>query len=287
MIDRGYASLRRAWKAGDTIVLDLPMPIRLVQAHEQVEADRGRLALERGPIVYCLEAVDNGGHVRNIWMPRDTKLTAEHCNDLLGGVTVIKGGAFALHQNEKDGPVVSRMIEFTAIPYYAWDHRAAGEMAVWIPAESALAQVIPPPTMASMSRVTASHCSSGDSPLAVNDQREPESSADHSIPRFTWWDHRGTKEWIQYEFPEERWVSSAEVYWFDDTGAGACRVPASWRLLFREGDEWKPVPAASGYGVERDGYNRVDFDPIQISVLRLEVELREGFSGGILEWRID
>ncbi|MDY7108567.1 MAG: glycoside hydrolase family 127 protein [Planctomycetota bacterium] len=286
-IERGYARLRRTWRPGDEIVVDFPMPVRLVAAHEEVEADRGRLALERGPIVYCLEAVDNGGHVRNIRMPRDSDLEAEHRADLLGGVTVIEGDAFALHQQQEDGPVVEEAIEFTAIPYYAWDHRAAGEMTVWIPTERALAQVIPPPTTASTSRVTASHCWGDDSVLAVNDQREPAGSADHSIPRFTWWDHRGTTEWIQYEFPEKRWVSSAEVYWFDDTGAGGCRVPASWRLLFREGGEWKPVPAASGYGVQRDGYNRVDFDPIQTRVLRLEAKLQDGFSGGILEWQVE
>jgi DUF1680 family protein len=285
-VERGYARLRRTWKVGDEVVLDLPMRVRLVEAHEKVEADRGRLALERGPIVYCLEAVDNGGHVRNIWMPRDVRLTAEHREDLLGGVTVIRGDAFALH-HAQDGPVVEEAIEFTAIPYYAWDHRAAGEMTVWIPTKRELAQAIPPGTMASTSRVTASHCWDSDSVLAVNDQRQPEGSADHSIPRFTWWDHRGTTEWIQYEFPEERWVSTSEVYWFDDSGAGGCRVPARWRLLFREGDEWKPVPAASDYGVARDTYNRVEFDPLQTSALRLEAELQDGFSGGILEWRVE
>ncbi|UCD75123.1 MAG: glycoside hydrolase family 127 protein [Phycisphaerales bacterium] len=286
-ISKGYAVLSRQWERGDTVNINFDMPIRLVRCNNNVEENRGRLAIERGPLVYCLEAIDNGNHVRNIWLPADAKLVVEETPALLGGVTVIKGKAFALHQDEEDGPVQSSPIELTAIPYYAWDHREAGEMAVWIPADPRLAKVIPPPTAASISRVTASFCSSGDSPEAVNDQREPENSDDHSIPRMTWWDHLGTTEWIQYDFPEERWVSSAEVYWFDDTGHGACRVPAAWRLLFMEDGQWRPVPAASPCGVERDTFNRVDFDPIKTPALRLEVKLQEGYSGGILEWRIN
>jgi DUF1680 family protein len=285
-IANGYAVISRRWSDGDVVEIKFDMTPRLVRCNDRVEENRRHLAIERGPIVYCLEAVDNGGHVRNLWMPQDTEIVAEHRSDLLGGVTIIKANGFALHQDEEDGPVESTPVELTAIPYYAWDHREPGEMAVWIPATPEGAQVIPPPTMASRSRVTASHCWEGDSERAVNDQREPQSSADPSIPRFTWWDHRGTTEWIQYDFDEERWVSRAEVYWFDDTGAGGCRVPASWRLLIREGDHWIPAPAASAYGVARDQYNTVEFDPIKTSVVRLEVQLQEGFSGGILEWRI-
>jgi hypothetical protein len=263
------------------------MPVRLVRCNEKVQENRGRIAIERGPIAYCLEATDNGGHVRNIWLPTDAALLPEHRPNLLGGVTVIKGDAFAMQPDEANGPATARPIELTAIPYYAWDHRGAGEMTVWIPATVEGARAVGPPTLANTSHDSASHCPDSDSVLAVNDRLEPESSGDHSIPRLTWWDHLGTTEWVQYEFDEPRWVSSTSVYWFDDTGRGRCRVPESWRLLYREGDDWKPVAAPSRYGVERDVYNRVEFDPVEISALRLEVSLRQGYSGGILEWRID
>lgn len=286
-VEKGYARFSRKWKAGDTVSVEFPMPIRLVRSHELVGENRGRLAIERGPIVYCLEAVDNGGHIRNIWLPADAELATEHHPELLGGVTVIRGNAFALRWQGASGSVISSPIEFRAIPYYAWDHREAGEMAVWIPTDPQLAELIPPPTLASTSRVSASHCWEGDSVHALNDQVEPGSSSENSIPRFTWWDHLGSTEWVQYDFDEPRWVSRASVYWFDDTGVGQCRTPASWRLMFKEGDRWRTVPAASGYPLERDRYNRVEFDPIKTVALRLEVELREGYSGGILEWRID
>ncbi|MHC4991139.1 MAG: glycoside hydrolase family 127 protein, partial [Planctomycetota bacterium] len=284
---RGYVRLAKHWKRGDTITLELDMPVRLVRSHEKVSENRGRLALERGPIVYCLESIDNGGHVRNVWMPEDGSFVTEHRSDLLGGVTVIKGKAFAMHRDTADGPGHATPIDLMAVPYYAWDHREPSEMTVWIPTAAELVRPVGPSTAASTSRVSASHCWETDSILAVNDRLEPESSGDHSIPRLTWWDHRGTREWVQYDFDEPRWVSGTSVYWFDDTGVGQCRVPARWRLLCRQGEGWKPVPAASGYGVEPDAYNRVDFDPIETTALRLEVHLQPDSSGGILEWRID
>lgn len=287
-VARGYVSIGRTWKRGDRITVEFAMPVHLVECDMEVEDNRGRLAIERGPIVYCLEAVDNGGHVRNIWMPDDATLEAEAQPGLLGGVTVIRGNGFALHQDQADEPPVSEAIEFTAVPYYAWDHREPGEMEVWIAAKKEAAEVVPPPTVASRSKVRASHCWERDSVKAVNDQQEPKSSADDSIPRMTFWNHKGTAEWIEYQFDEERWVSRSSVYWFDDGARnGGCRVPKTWRFLFLEDGHWKPAPAASRYAVVPDTFNEVEFDPVKTSAVRLEIQLQDGYSGGILEWRID
>jgi len=117
-LEKGYARISREWKAGDTIELDMPMPIRRVHAHPEVKADAGRVALQRGPVVYCAEAVDNGGRVSHLSLPADAALTAEHRPNLLGGVTVITG------TTGKGG--------LLAVPYYAWDNREGGEMAVWL-----------------------------------------------------------------------------------------------------------------------------------------------------------
>ena len=134
--------------------------------------------------------------------------------------------------------------------------------------------------------VSASHCFEADTVEALIDGKEPKSSNDHSIPRFTWWDHRGTSEWVQQEFEKPRTISRTEVYWFDDTGAGACRVPESWRLLYRQGGQWKPVEASGNFGGELNKYNVVNFKPVQTTALRIEVKLRPEFSGGILEWKV-
>ncbi len=122
--DDGYVYLQRRWQAGDVVELDLPMPIHRVYAHEKVEADRGKAALMRGPIVYCLESTDHGeADVRKITLPRDTKLSAHHRADLLGGVTILQGKALADGQHP---------IALTAVPYYAWQNREPGMMTVWI-----------------------------------------------------------------------------------------------------------------------------------------------------------
>jgi hypothetical protein len=134
-------------------------------------------------------------------------------------------------------------------------------------------------------KITASHCFSGDTIDALADGLEPNSSNDHSIPRFTWWDHRGTTEWVQYELPEPKPIASVEVYWFDDTGVGQCRLPKSWRLLYRDATGWKPV-SASTPAPTKDEWNRVSFPPLTTSAFRIEADLQSGFSGGILEWRL-
>lgn len=126
-MQKGYARLSRTWQAGDVVQLTLPMPIQRIEAHPRVQADLGRVAVQRGPVVYCFEAVDNDGPVKNIVLPQDPKFTAEDRPDLLGGVTVITGVA-------KDGRIIM------AVPYYAWDHRTAGEMIVWVEQEGKAAK---------------------------------------------------------------------------------------------------------------------------------------------------
>jgi hypothetical protein len=134
--------------------------------------------------------------------------------------------------------------------------------------------------------VSASHCWGNDTLEALIDQRQPKSSNDQSIPRFTWWDHRGTAEWVQYDFAKPRKVSALEVYWFDDTGTGSCRVPKSWKVLFKRGGNWQPAAGASGYETKTDTFNRVAFTPTEALGLRIEAQLQPDFSGGILSLKI-
>jgi len=142
-------------------------------------------------------------------------------------------------------------------------------------------QTFPRPPLAF---VTASYLH--DEISALCDGLEPSRSADHSIPRFTWWDRKGTTEWVQVWFERPQAISKSEVYWFDDTGIGQCRVPASWRLLVLEGAAWKPVNISGDYPVVKDGWSRAAFEPVQTQAVRLEVQLKDGFSGGILEWKV-
>lgn len=120
----GYVHIKRSWRTGDVVELDLPMPVRRVLAHEKVEADRGKVALMRGPIVYCVEAIDHpGADVLAMALPRASPLKTAHHLDLLGGVTVIQGEALVGDE---------RATRLTAVPYYAWANRERCTMTVWI-----------------------------------------------------------------------------------------------------------------------------------------------------------
>ncbi len=284
-MEKGFARLKKAWTKGDTIELDLPMPARRVLAHEKVLDDKERVALERGPIVYCAEGTDNkDGHVLNLLLPDDAKLAFEYREDMLNGIGVILGQAHVVKRAMDGKPMVMREpVDLTAIPYYAWCHRGRSQMAVWLARELMAAKPLPAPTIAHTSRVTVSR---GGVISALTDQLEPRTSDDHSNPFFHWWPRKGTLEWVQYDFRKVEEVSVAEVYWFDDTGIGECRVPKSWRILYRDGDRWKPVVNLGPYTSEKDRYNKVTFEKVMTDALRLEVQLPDNFSAGIHEWRV-
>jgi DUF1680 family protein len=129
---KGYVPIRRTWQKGDTIELNLPMPIRRVTANPNVKNDRGRIAIERGPVVYCFEGADNPKGVANLILPSEAKLQSEYRGDLLGGIVTITGRGQIL-QTRQDGKKVIQDVDLVAIPYYAWSHRGMNEMAVWVP----------------------------------------------------------------------------------------------------------------------------------------------------------
>jgi DUF1680 family protein len=140
-IENGYVSLNRKWKSGDVIELNLPMPVRRVMASGNVKADAGRVALQRGPIVFCAEWPDNpNGKVRNLMLPDDQSLTATFEPALLNGVETIQGRAFRVSKNA-DGSLMKTEQDFKAIPYFAWANRGRGEMAVWLADSEATVRV--------------------------------------------------------------------------------------------------------------------------------------------------
>lgn len=137
----GYARVRRLWRSGDRLILHLSMPVERVYAHPAVRATSGSVALQRGPLVYCLEAVDHTVPLHQLRLPRQTALEARFAAEMLGGITLIEGAASALTSADwsdtlyRTTPPITHEQSLTAIPYYAWGHREAGEMRVWIQEE--------------------------------------------------------------------------------------------------------------------------------------------------------
>jgi hypothetical protein len=282
VMDRGYAVIGRNWKKGDRVDLRLPVATRRTVAHPKVEANLGRVALERGPIVYCLEGHDQpGGWVFDLLLPDTAAIRNEFREGFFGGVTVLRGMAGRFRQEK--GAEVRDTGEFTAIPYYAWAHRGRAQMTVWPAREVAAVHPQPEPTLASRSRVTAS---AGSAREAVNDLFDPDSSAAHAFPYLHWWPRKGTTEWVQYELPGSVPVSRVEVYWYDDTATGECRLPASWKVMYREGGVWKAVTPQASAPPVKDRFTVLSFTPVTTDALRLEITSREGFAAGIHEWKV-
>lgn len=285
-MDHGYAVIKRQWKKGDEVSLILPMAVRKIVANAKVEADHNKIALQRGPVVYCAEWPDytNGG-VLNLVLDKNASLTPEYKAELLGGVEVLEGTA-SQAKRSTDNKVDLSTVPFKAIPYYAWANRGSGEMAVWLASQPDAARPLPAPTIASTSKITASHTTK--TLLAINDQAEPKNSNDRDNLNYHWWPLKDTTQWVQYSFAKPEKVSSVKLYWFDDSPWGGCRVPESWKLLYLAADgKWKEVQNQTVYGIEKDKYNKVTFTPVQTGALKIEVKLPKEYAGGILEWSVE
>ncbi len=297
VLDRGFARIKRKWAKGDSIEIRFAMPIQKVVADDRVADDRGMVALQRGPLVYCAEGVDNGGKVFNLLIPEDAGFDYAFRQDILGGVGVISGKVLALGQGKDRVTIGKQEHNFIAIPFYAFGNRGPGEMAVWLAREESRVELPPVPTIASTSQASSS-CGNGtfaenypDHKLptiaqrwypntqdgsgdikAICDQLEPVNSEDGSSYFLRLRPQSGDQAWIQYDFSKPTRVSSVDVYWKDDKQY--CPLPSAWRLLYKAETGWKAVNTADAYGVERDRFNSVHFELVTTTALRLEITLQ-------------
>ncbi len=304
-----------------SIEMHFDMAPRRVHADPRVKATLGRAAVQRGPIIYAAEEVDNPGlegGVAALVLPASAAIRSM---DGPNGVPVlsvdgwrIDTGVSARSGDAGDegarlygaAPALVPQV-FTMTPYFMWANRGPGSMAVWMPETTG---VMDPPPMRGV-RATASFVGHGDGPGALIDRLEPSSSGDHTIPRFTFWDRKGGvesaaagasgasgEEWIAVEFDEPRTIARTAIYWFDDTGIGECRVPRRARVEALVDGAWKPVSASregtsgtvggsaapSEIGVRKDAFNTLRFAPVAAKGLRIVVTMQEKFSTGALEW---
>lgn len=283
-LTNGYFSIDRPWKKGDRVEIHFDMEPRTVKANPQVEADRGRVAVERGPIVYCAEWPDNEFDVLSVFMNREPKFEVVSQPKLLCGVNQLKTDAQILGYDD-NGRLTAADVKLTLIPYYAWAHRGSGAMAVWLPNELRASRPTMPATLASESKVNASHLVKPIS--AINDRLVPKDETDTSAPYYHWWPKQGTTEWITYEFPAANTISRATVYWFDDAPWGGCRVPKSWTIYYKDASgNWQPVANPDRYGVTKGVPNEVNFTPVTTTAVKLEVQQPDKHSSGLFEWEV-
>ena len=310
---RSYIVISREWSDGDRVALELPMEVTLTRWTENLDS----VSVNRGPLTYSLKIgekyVREGGtddwpaweiHPTTPWnyglvldpadpievvqqdwpdtdMPFETEAAPIELRAKARKIPNWQLDHLGLVGKMQPSPVKSdQPVETIALIPMGCARLRLAVFPVIGDGPDAREWALPPPPM-------ASHCHGSDSVDALTDGLEPKSSNDQGIPRFTWWDHKGSLEWVQCALGKRRTVSAVEVYWFDDTGVGQCRVPQSWRLLYKVGDDWNPVANPGDYGVEKDQFNRATFDPVETDALRIEAQLQPEFSAGILEVRVE
>ena len=290
-----YITIERKWKKGDTVELCFPMNTRRIEANDNAVDLRGKVCLERGPIVYCMEAGDQNDHsVFDKYLLDTEPLTAHFEKDLLGGVMVVEGHMKKVMQNGEIGEE-----PFRAIPYCTWNNRGPQAMEVWMARMPNAAVPTPKETIASKAQIFSNRGPiQNDAPetapvdswaSGVNDQWEPRCSSDNSKPYHYWWLKYGTQEAVSYAFDQEYEVSNVQVYWLDlDHYDGNFRVPESWVLYYQTTDgQWREVEQHSPFTVLKDCYNSVDFKPVRTRGLKIVAKLQKGQSGGVLEWKVN
>ena len=225
---KGYARIQRKWAKGDVVELNLPMPVRRIVAHPSVKADVGRVALQRGPIMFCAEGVDQkDGQVLSLVLADDADIKSEFKADLLGGVEVLHTSAKAVSRKLDGGVEVAKESqELTAVPYYAWANRAPGQMTIWLARDPAAAKPRPAPTLANTSRITAS---AGENTDALTDQtRAGRCEGDPTILGSTSGRAKGNKEWVQFDLAKPssvNWPSRSSGSTIPAGAGAACRNP--------------------------------------------------------------
>lgn len=279
--EKGYVNIDGRWSQDDLIEIDFPIETHKVEAHAGVAENTGKIAFERGPLLYCAEWPDNPeGKVLSLIVDPETDFTAEK-SGILGGIYILKGESRSAARRLDGRVELSGTKSVTLIPYHLWNNRGPGEMSVWLATAPEYAQPEPAPTIARKSEVSASVDSKAI--IALNDQILPEHSNDHSVTYLHWWPRKNTREWVQFDFDQPHEVSTVKIYWFDDGPRGGCRIPAGWEVQYQDGEEWKAVDAESAYPVTKDAWDEVQFQPVKTDALRVVIDLPEEFATGVYE----
>jgi DUF1680 family protein len=279
-----YITIDRQWKKGDKVQIHFDMEPRVVRANNKVEADRGMVAVERGPLVYCAEHPDNDFDIFSALVNQEPQFQLGKAEIAGIPVVTLTTEAQALDFN-KQGKLTVKDQELTLIPYFAWCHRGSGKMRVWLPQDLKATTPAQPATLASESKVSSS--SKVPALSSVNDRLVPRDENDRSMPYTHWWPKKATTEWLAYDFPVAATVQTCTVYWFDDAPWGGCRVPKSWRILYQDAQgQWQPVKDADHYPTVRGAACTVNFTPVKTKALRLEITQPDEFSSGVFEWSV-
>ena len=282
----GYAVITRRWRPGDKIIIEFPVPVRTVIADERVKDDAGKIAFQRGPLIFCAEWPDNNkGNVLNLVVNKDAPVTTEFVRSLFDGTQIIKTSGFQTKKTLSGKIEMLSEEPITLIPYALWNNRGSGQMMLWFPTSVYRTHPLPAPSIAYRSKVRASKMTREIS--AINDQIVPIDSNDKSVQYYRWCPDTNQLVWIEYDFKKPETISKSKIYWVDDGPEGGCRIPDEWEILYLDKNIWKSVETKSKYKATRYSWSSIIFKPVIASSVKIKVKLKRGFSGGIYEWVVE
>lgn len=295
----GYYTISRKWKKGDKVSIHFDMETRTVRANSKVEADRGQVAIERGPIVYCAEWPDNNFDIMSVLLNQEPQLTLSTMPDGAFIADSLKS-VLSLYKSQdvvtlttnaqslkfgSDGKLSVSDQTLKLIPYFAWAHRGNGNMKVWLPQDVRAVRPNAPATLAAQAKVEFSAPVPARSSLT--DGLVPADENDRSVPYCHWWPKQNSTEWITYTFDEAKEIKSSTVYWYDDQPWGGCKVPDSWTIYYQdEAGAWHPVVEPDAYPTKRGLPCTVNFAPVKTKAVKLEFKQPEHQSCGLFEWSV-
>lgn len=277
---KGFAVIERDWVSGDIVELELPMPIRFVDCIPEVKDNVGKIAVTRGPLVYCAEEIDNGRPVQQLFLgdvtEKKAQVTTEETGELKG-LDFIKVGGISL------------------VPYYAWCNRGDNRtMLVWLNKEVSTVgmQLEKMKYMDSIEKIAASSVASGDaiSEQAVCDGKVATSSSDFSLERWVSIPaENGKEQQLTFDFKTPYTLNSLSVYWLENPQENIL-LPVNWKVEYKSKGIWKVLElyVTDSYQLGKDRFNVIHpSSSVEVEAIRLNIDAQQGKSVGISEVRFE
>lgn len=287
-LDKGFVSISRKWKKGDKVELKLPMPVRYSHAINEVKADNDRVAISRGPLVYCAEGIDNTEDVNRYYLTKvstDAKVQRDDTG-ILRGIDLIKN--VSADYIDVKGNI--HQASLNLIPYYAWNNRGVSTMNIWFAENEKKVRESVAILPVAIKDIKATYTNEGENVFSIVDGKHPKNSKDTEINRWTSLNKKGEKQSIDFTFEKPTDIKAFSVYWYDDNGG--VRLPDVWNLEYKDDSgSWKPFPLYStdSYSLLKDQFNLVhsDGDSFVVESIRLNVTPKADSAVGVLQVRFD
>ena len=281
--NKGYVEISRKWKKGDKISISFPMEIREVMCNPLAKANIGKVAIQRGPIVYCAEGIDQE-HPQDVMQAVVENIDHMHIiydSNLGSGMNRIVGNVKRASRTLDKGIELHDM-KINMIPYHAWANRGLTPMRVWFPTTIEASSPAPAESIALNSTIRSSKLKgSADS---IRDQLIPTESSENIYPHIIF-DKKDRQNTIEYIFDKTYKINQTMIFWV--AGINNTAVPQSMELYYLKDNIWNKLDIPSGINMEQDQINVIDFNPVEADGIKAVITPEKGKLAGMHEWIVN